>query len=119
MKAARPVELDGIVVGDVAIGLLFREEIPPPRAEGSGRGAFREPLVDVPNVDGLLDHPVARPASLGQPVFMAIHRAVAAEPSRRAFDQVAEFASADLLDPLAKPRIDPPLIANLNHQLGI
>ena len=89
MEAVGPLELHRVMVGHVAAGLPLGEEVAPPLAEGTDGRAARDPVEDVPDVDRLLDHPVARSGATGEPVVVAVHRAVAADPGGAALDQAA------------------------------
>ena len=49
-----------------------------------------DPAEEVPDVDGLLDHPVAGAGPLGEPAVMPADRPVAADPRRPPLDEGAE-----------------------------
>ena len=82
------------------------------------RGQALEPVEDVPDVNALLDHPVARALAAGEPAVVAVDRAVAAGPARPGLDERAQFAPTDQLDPLAKARVRTALKADVDDQVA-
>ena len=118
MEAVGPLQGGRVVVGHVAVWLGIGEEIAAPVAERPGGRAAGDPAEEVPDVDGLLDHPVARSLAASQPVGVAPDRAVAADPGGPGLDRVAQVAPMDQGDPLAMARVGSALEADVDGQVG-
>src|SRR5262249_33751657 len=99
-EAVLPFQVDGIVVGHIPVWVLTGEESAAAPAAGPTRNLSLHPVEDIPDMDSLLDHPVARPLAPAQPAAMAGHRAVAAAPGRTRLDESPQLASPDALDAL-------------------
>ena len=107
-----------VVVGDVAVRLEVGEDVPPAVAVGAGGQAAGDPAEEVPDVDRLLDHPVAGALPPRQPVAVAADRPVAADPGRPALDERPELAAVDQVHPVAIPRVRPPLEPDVDRPSG-
>src|SRR5208337_723935 len=117
-EAVGPFELDGVMVGHVAAGVLLGEEATPAPPGRLDRQVAVQPVQDVPDMHGLLDHEIARPVAPAQPAAVAGKRAVAAGPGGAGFDQGTELAPLDSLHAFAEPGIGTPLKPDVNGQFG-
>ena len=117
-EVVRPGQFDAVVVGHVAAGGLPGEESPAAPADGAGGRPAAEPVQDVPDVDGVLDHEVARALAAAEPAVVPQKRAVAAGPRPAGLDQRPERSGADQGDALAEPRVRPPLEPDVDDRAG-
>src|SRR5271166_5637215 len=104
------------MVGHVAAGVLLGEEPTPAPPGRLDRQVAVQPVQDVPDMDGLLDHEIARAVAPTQPAAVAGKWAVAAGPGGAGLDQGTEPAPLNSFHAFTETGIGTPLKTHVNRQ---
>ena len=105
------------MVGHVAAGVLLGEEPTPAPPGRIDRQVAVQPVQDVPDMHGLLDHEIARPVAR-QPAAVAAKRAIAAGPGGQGLDQGFDSRPWIRSTPSRNRGIGTPLKPHVNDRRG-